>query len=273
MKWSWKLGRFAGVDVYLHFTFLLMLGWFAISDAVAGRSLMAGVWGLGFTVALFASVLLHEYGHALTARRFGVGTRDITLYPIGGVASLERMPDDPKQELWVALAGPAVNVAIAVALYLIAQLTGIWTPLSQLSLNSGSFIERLMLVNISLVIFNLLPAFPMDGGRVLRAILAMRMNYVRATDWAANLGKGMAALFGLMGLFNSPMLLLVAGFVWLAATGEAKATRMKYAWSYAPNTNPTYNDFDAQSHEVVTVPVMRDGHVVGWTHYRRWTNV
>jgi Zn-dependent protease len=297
MKWSWKLGRFAGIDVYLHLTFFLMLGWFALTDWLTSRSLSAAITGVAFTLALFVCVVLHEYGHALTARHYGIRTRDITLYPIGGVASLERMPDDPKQELWVALAGPAVNVVIAIMLFIVLQLTGAWSPLARLSLTGGSLWQRLLLVNISLVLFNLLPAFPMDGGRVVRALLAMRFNYVQATNWAANLGKGMALVFGFLGLFTNPMLLLIALFVWFAASQEARATQMEHAWGYAPYDHETHHDFHAQlrnearaqgdsltdddgryaqarmrrttNTEEVMVPVVRDGRVVGWVLQRR----
>ena len=196
MKWSTKIGTFAGIDVYVHTTFLILIGWVAFVHWQAGNNASAAVEGVAFVLALFACVVLHEFGHALMARRFGIRTRDITLLPIGGVARLERMPEDPRQELWVALAGPAVNVVIAVALFVVLQVTGTLAPLSTLNVASGSFFERLMVVNVFLVGFNMLPAFPMDGGRVLRAALAIRMDYTRATQIAANIGQGMAFLFG-----------------------------------------------------------------------------
>jgi len=196
MKWSWKIGKLAGVDLYVHATFLLLLGWVALSYWSAGKSLDAVVSGVGFILALFACVLLHELGHALAARRFGIATRDITLLPIGGLARLERMPEDPRQELWVTLAGPAVNVVIAAALYIWLTLTNGWAPLSQLSVSSGPFLERIMVANVWLVVFNLIPAFPMDGGRVLRALLATRMEYLKATRIAAGLGQGLTFVFG-----------------------------------------------------------------------------
>ena len=151
MKWSWKLGTFASIDVYMHATFLLLLGWVALSHWVAGRTLGHVVHGVAFILALFLCVVLHEYGHALSARRFGIRTRDITLLPIGGLARLERMPEDPRQEIWVALGGPAVNVLIAAVLFVWLYAIGTFEPLEGLSVAGGSFLERLMVVNVSLV--------------------------------------------------------------------------------------------------------------------------
>ena len=188
-KWSFKLGRILGIDVYLHATFLLLLGLIASAHAVAGGSLVAGLSSVSFLGAIFLCVLLHEFGHALMARRYGIKTRDITLLPIGGVAHLERMPNKPAQELWVALAGPAVNVVIAGALAAWLSVTNSWSALTSLSSTSGPFAERLLAVNAMLVLFNLLPAFPMDGGRVLRALLAMRLDYARATRIATITGQ------------------------------------------------------------------------------------
>lgn len=213
MGWSLHLGRWLGIDVYLHFTFLLLLAFIGLGQGVVGRSLDAALGGVLFFGGLFFCVLLHEYGHALAARRYGIATRDITLLPIGGVARLERMPEKPSQEFVVALAGPAVNVVIAIGLFVGLKLGGWWQPLSSLSASSGNIFERLLVANVFLVLFNLLPAFPMDGGRVLRALLAMKLNYTRATRIAARIGQGMAVLFGFAGLFGNPMLLLIALFV------------------------------------------------------------
>src|SRR5512134_323903 len=164
MKWQWKLGTFAGIDVFVHATFLLLIGWVGYSHWLEHGTIAKVVEGILFILALFLSVVLHEYGHALTARKSGIKTRDITLYPIGGVARLERMPDKPIEELWVALMGPAVNVVIAVLLYIYLLATNNFISMNQLTIASGSFLERLMAVNVSLVLFNLIPAFPMDGG-------------------------------------------------------------------------------------------------------------
>lgn len=247
MKWSFKLGRILGIDVYIHFTFLLLLGFIGLSQALAGGGLPAAANGMIFFLCLFGCVLLHEYGHALMARRYGIPTRDITLLPIGGVARLERMPDKPMQELWVALAGPAVNVVIAVVLGAWLALTSNGTPFSGMSATQGGLAERLFAVNIFLVLFNLLPAFPMDGGRVLRSLLAMRMQYARATRIAARIGQGMAALFGFAGLFGNPMLLLIALFVWVGAGQEAAAVEMKSSFAGVRVREAMLTDFRSLS--------------------------
>lgn len=243
MKWSWRLGRIAGIDVRIHATFFLVIGWVALTHWLRGQSLAATGAGVLFILALFACVLLHEFGHALTARKYGIKTRDITLLPIGGVARLERMPEEPLQELWVALAGPAVNLAIAFFLYASLQLTGGWVPIDELSLTGGSLSQRMMILNIMLALFNMLPAFPMDGGRVVRALLATRMDYTRATQIAAGLGQGMALLFGFIGLFSNPFLLFIALFVWIGAAQEASMVQMRSALGGIPVNRAMLTDF------------------------------
>jgi Zn-dependent protease len=247
MKWQWKLGRFAGIDVYVHATFILLISWVGYSHWTENRSWGEALNGVLFIIALFACVVLHEYGHALTARKYGIRTRDITLYPIGGVARLERIPDKPVEELWVALMGPAVNVVIAAGLIAYLFLTNGIISLADLTVLSGSFLARLMTVNISLVLFNLIPAFPMDGGRVLRALLAMRLDYVRATQIAANIGQGMAFVLGFFGLFNNPSLLFIAFFVWIGASQEASMAQMKNSISGIPVTRAMMTDFQTLS--------------------------
>jgi Zn-dependent protease len=247
MKWQWKLGRFAGIDVYVHATFLLLIAWVGYSHWLENRNWGEVVSGILFILALFLCVVLHEYGHALTAQKYGIKTRDITLYPIGGVARLERMPDKPIEELWVALMGPAVNVVIAVILFAYLSLTNGLVPLNQLSIASGSFAERLLMVNISLVLFNIIPAFPMDGGRVLRALLAMRMDYVRATQIAANIGQGIAFIFGFIGLFSNAFLLFIALFVWIGASQEASMVQMRDSIGGIPVTRAMLTDFKTLS--------------------------
>jgi Zn-dependent protease/CBS domain-containing protein len=233
MRWSWRIGRLAGIDVYVHATFPLLLAWIALSAYQSQRSTAAVVGAVAFILAIFGIVVLHELGHALTARRYGIATRDITLLPIGGVARLERMPREPRQELLVALAGPAVNVALATILYAVLLVTRGGLAASDAltldgSVGGGSVVARLVAVNVWLALFNLIPAFPMDGGRVLRALLAMRSrNYARATETAARVGRFFALLFGLIGLFvtGNPFLVFIALFVWLGAAAEASAVQ------------------------------------------------
>jgi Zn-dependent protease/CBS domain-containing protein len=228
MAWSFKLARIAGIDVYIHATFLMLLGWIALMHWNQDRSLASVVNGVGYIVALFGCVVAHEYGHALTARRYGIRTQDITLLPIGGLARLERMPDKPSQELAVALAGPAVNVVIAAALFAWLLASG-WHESNDIGVTTGALLPRIMAANAFLVAFNLLPAFPMDGGRALRALLATRMPYAEATRLAASIGQGMAMLFGFLGLFGNPMLIFIALFVWIGAGQEAGMVQVKSA--------------------------------------------
>ena len=245
MPWSFKLARIAGIDVYVHATFFILLIWIGLSYWNDGQSLQAAAAGISFFLALFGCVVLHEFGHALTARRYGIRTRDITLLPIGGLARLERMPEDPRQELWVALAGPAVNAVIAILLLLWLRSTGEMLPLSDIDLLQGSFLDRLAFVNIALAGFNLLPAFPMDGGRVLRALLATRMNYARATRLAASLGQAMAIFFGLAGLMGNPVLVFIALFVWIGAASEAGIVEMRASLVAVPVSRVMLTDFHA----------------------------
>jgi Zn-dependent protease len=224
VAWSARLGRFAGIDVYVHVTFLLLLGWIAWSAWVATGSLAGVLDGLVLILLLFLCVLLHEFGHALAARRYGIATRHITLLPIGGVAALEAMPQDPRQEIVVALAGPAVNLAIAALLYLVLEIGGRPGSLLAFDPGGGSLLPTLLAANVILLLFNLLPAFPMDGGRVLRALLAFRMDRVRATVLAARVGRVFAIGLGIFGVTGvNPFLVLIAVFVWLGAGAEAGA--------------------------------------------------
>ena len=234
MGWSLKLGKVAGIRVQVHFTFLIFMVWIVLSGLMAGKSQQVVLANAAFMLGLFGCVILHEFGHALTAKHYGILTKDITLLPIGGVARLERMPDDPRQELWVALAGPAVNVVIAAGLGAWLYLTRGGFNVAGIDIATGSFAERLLLVNVSLVVFNMLPAFPMDGGRVLRALLATRMEYTRATQIAASLGQAMALLFGLVGFLYNPMLMFIALFVWIGATQESSMVLMKSALGGIP---------------------------------------
>ncbi|HKY53923.1 MAG TPA: site-2 protease family protein [Anaerolineales bacterium] len=277
MRWQWKLGRFAGIDVYVHATFILLIGWVAYNYWLEFRDWGQVLIGILFILALFICVVLHEYGHALTARKYGIKTRDITLYPIGGVARLERIPDHPLEELWVALAGPAVNLVISALLIMYLVLTNNTASILNLDLSEGSFLQRLLAVNVSLVLFNLIPAFPMDGGRILRALLALKLEYTHATQIAAYIGQGFALLFGLIGLFSNPFLVFVALFVWIGASQEASMVLMKTSISGIPVTRAMQTDFqilspsDTLGRAVELIlsgaqqdfPVAEDGRVVG----------
>lgn len=233
MSWSLKIVRLFGINVYIHWTFLILLGWIFMSSIGAGQSTSEALISIGFVLALFACVVFHEYGHALTARRFGVPTRSITLLPIGGVASLEKMPEKPKEELLVAIAGPAVNVIIALLIFGYMQLAGITIPTSQLedpsqlSL-SEMFIPNLLFVNVILVLFNMIPAFPMDGGRVLRALLSMRMDRSQATEVAAKIGQFLAIGFVFLGFMYDFWLIFIGLFIFLGASGESNYETTRY---------------------------------------------
>jgi Zn-dependent protease/CBS domain-containing protein len=221
MKWSIKVGRVLGIDVYVHFTFLLLLGFLGVVTWRNTGRIDAALAGVAFIAALFACVMLHELGHALMARRYGIKTSDITLLPIGGIARLEKMPDNPIQEFWVAVAGPAVNVALAGVLFVWLAGTHGFAATTGISFFEGPVLQRLMTANLCLAAFNLLPAFPMDGGRVLRALLATHLGRQRATAIAANVGQAMAILLGIAGFFYSPFLVFIAIFVYLGAQAEA----------------------------------------------------
>jgi len=235
MRWSWRIGRVAGIDIYVHITFLMLLAWVGISHYALRGSVEDVVDGLGFTCTLFAIITMHELGHALTARRFGVVTRDILLLPIGGVARMERLPEQPLHEMLVALAGPAVNLVLAGLLYLFLIGTGQWVNLlEEPSWVRLSFLNKLFWANLILATFNLIPAFPMDGGRVLRAFLAIWMDHVRATDIAAYIGQAIAFVLGPIGMVVNPMLLFIALFVILGAEYEREMARRRYSLAGIP---------------------------------------
>ena len=219
MRWSFRLVTLAGIRIEVHVTFLLMVAGLAIFQSGSSPPLLT----VGELLLMFLCVLLHELGHALAARRFGIQTREIILLPIGGVARLERMPEKPIQEVVVALAGPGVNVILATALA--ATLVGMGvTPDQLIERADKGLLEFLLLANLAMLLFNLIPAFPMDGGRVLRALLAMTMPYTRATRIASQVGQGFALLFAVFGVFvlRSPVMVFIALFVFMAA-GEERA--------------------------------------------------
>jgi Zn-dependent protease len=228
MNWSFPIGVVKGTVIRIHLTFLLFLVWIGVSHYAQGGQ-RAAVEGLLFITLLFACVLLHEFGHVFAARRYGVQTPDITLLPIGGVARLERIPEKPSEELVVALAGPAVNVVIAALLFLVLGGLPSMDDGTQVQNPGVGLLGRLAWVNINLVVFNLIPAFPMDGGRVLRALLAYRLGYTRGTRIAAGVGQAVAFALGLAGLFGNPLLIFIALFVYMGAAAEASAAQMRDA--------------------------------------------
>jgi Zn-dependent protease/CBS domain-containing protein len=220
MAWSFKLFSIAGTAVRIHLTFFLLLAWIAAIYYGRGGA-AAAVDGVMFIVLLFVCVVLHEFGHVFAARRYGIRTSDVTLLPIGGLASLERMPEKPGQEIVVALAGPAVNLVIALLLVVVLGARFDLTQMTQLHEATSTLMGRVAAANVWLCVFNLIPAFPMDGGRVLRALLAIPLGYTRATRVAATIGQGLAFVFALLGLMGNPLLILIAVFIFLAASGEA----------------------------------------------------
>jgi stage IV sporulation protein FB len=234
----------AGTEVRVHVTFFILLAavaWVYFEQGGAG----AAIEGVLFILAVFGCVLLHEFGHVTMARRFGVRTPDVTLLPIGGLARLERMPENPRQELLVALAGPAVNVVIAGVLAVFYGVAALVRPRGlEAMLFDPSFGERLMIINVILVVFNMIPAFPMDGGRVLRALLAMTMPYGRATELAATIGQVLAVAGGLLGLSAmNPILVLIAVFIFMAARGESAMVQAKIAREGVPLDRARMTDF------------------------------
>lgn len=246
-KGSLKVGSLLGIPLYVHWTFWLLVAWFMAGPLLHGGpdATTAALRTGGFILAIFACVVLHELGHAIAARRYGIATRDITLLPIGGVARLERMPEKPGQELVVALAGPAVNVVIAALIIPFVLATdgpSAFVPdaaagkaAGAVALHRTHFLAALGSVNVALVVFNMIPALPMDGGRVLRALLAMITDRAKATSIAAGVGQVVAVGFGIFGIFSGNILLVViAAFVFLGAGAEAHAEQTRSALEGLP---------------------------------------
>lgn len=231
MRWSFRIFKLAGIDIEMHVGFPIMVAWFALSQANSRDALLT----VGELLLMFGCVLLHELGHALAARRYGITTRKIVLLPFGGVAQLERMPEKPTQELVVALAGPGVNLILATGLA--ALLLAMGESFEQaLARFEHGLPEFLLVGNLVMLGFNLVPAFPMDGGRVLRSLLAMRLPYARATRIAAQIGQAFAMLFAVAGLFvlRNPLMVFVALFVFMAAGEERAMVATRTALSGLP---------------------------------------
>lgn len=236
MNWSLKLFKIKGIDIKIHLTFVLILIWAAYRWSVStGEGLQGAVFGIVATLLLFFSVTLHELGHSFQALKYGIKVRDITLMPMGGLAQIEEIPEDPNKELRIALAGPLVNFAIAALLIGIGALLDAraLVSLNELKASFGrvswsGLLAYLTAANLMLGLFNLLPAFPMDGGRVLRALLAKRMNHAKATRIATHVGQGFALLMGLWGFMSgSWTLVIIAIFVWMGAGQENQGAQVK----------------------------------------------
>ena len=226
MKFSLYLGKYKGIKVFIHWTFSLLLLWIIIANTRSGAALGDTGWTLLFIFAIFFCVILHEFGHALTAQKYGIKTRDIILLPIGGLARLEKLPEDPRQELNVALAGPLVNVVLFFILGTVVYFTGYdLETMEDPHLDGNSIWMFLASANLLLALFNMLPAFPMDGGRVLRALLSIKMPRVRATEIAGGIGQFLAIFFVFFGLFNNPILVLIGIFIFLGAQAEVNQTK------------------------------------------------
>jgi len=225
---SWRLGRLFNIETSIHWSFWLLIVW-VLLDASSKGGLASGIAACGFLLAVFGCVYLHELGHAFAAKRYGIRTLDITILPIGGLARLERIPEIASQELWISLAGPAVNVVIAVALGIGLFLRGELAHLRGLDVFRQNFLEQLIVINLILAIFNMFPALPMDGGRVLRSLLQLRMKRLRATEIAARVSRYLAFFLIVVGLFKGWTLCLIGIFVLISGFQELMVVRMQ-AW-------------------------------------------
>ena len=233
LRGSMALFTFRGIRVYVHWTFLILIGYIAFIGTGAGKGPMAILGDVGLVLIVFVCVVLHEFGHALMAQRFGVHTKDITLLPIGGMANLKRMPEDPKQEFWITVAGPLVNLVIAGLAFLVITLLGVGLMVGDIFEGDTTWTKVLVFVlgaNLMLFLFNLVPAFPMDGGRILRSLLSMRMPRDKATRIAAMTGRFFAMVFVLIGLMNGqPFLALIGVFIFFAAGAESRMVEQQTA--------------------------------------------
>ncbi len=231
MRGSFRLGTAFGIGVFIHWTFAILILFIVFTNYRAGQDAVQILWSVLFILSIFVTVFLHELGHALAARKFNIGTRDITLLPIGGLARLEKIPEEPKEELIVALAGPAVNIMIALlcALFIAFPTTSEeGSVLLSEGITPKNFLLYFFLVNIWLSIFNMIPAFPMDGGRVLRALLSMIMSRIRATNIAARIGQLIAIGFVFAGFYINPFLIFIGLFIILGAQGELSMTQTSH---------------------------------------------
>ncbi|MDF1850863.1 MAG: site-2 protease family protein [Verrucomicrobiales bacterium] len=277
---SLQLGSVSGIPIRIHWSFSLLLLWAAFANYLATGSAMTMVLGVAFVLVVFGCVILHELGHSLTALRFGIRTRSITLSPLGGIAALESSPRDWKQELWITVAGPAVNAVIAALLLPFVILTvNVPAVLGDPFASAGGFLFMVFAANVMLVLFNLIPAFPMDGGRIFRSLLTPVTNRWKATQIASTTGQVCAIAMAGIGLFTSPFLVLISVFVFLAAAAERKSVEMDEALSGTRVSDAMRHSFETASHSDTvndgialalrsgqnTVPVMFNGQLLGLT--------
>lgn len=227
---SWKIGTFFNIPVKLHWSFGLLIFFVWYTAFSNDLKLWQSIGFFAYVLVLFLCVVLHEYGHALTARRFGVKTEDILLSPIGGVARLKNIPDKPLQEFFIAIAGPLVNVVIGgVLAILLLVFTGHVLPqLADFSFNHPiEFLRYIVWINFALFFFNLIPAFPMDGGRILRSLLAVKIGKLKATKIASSVGRVLAILFVIYGVFDQQLILSIIGlYIFMMAGMEYNQTKI-----------------------------------------------
>lgn len=230
MRGSIHLGKIAGITISIHWTFAILIAFIVYNNYKAGHNTEQMLWSVLFVLSIFFTVFLHEMGHSLAARKFGVKTKSITMLPIGGVASLERIPEKPSEELIVAIAGPAVNIGLALITYLFIdfpdteKLPGILIG----GVNASNFFIQFFIVNIWLSIFNLIPAFPMDGGRILRALLSYKLPRHTATNIAARIGQFIAIIFIFIGFYSNPFLIFIGIFIILGAYSESEMVKTNF---------------------------------------------
>lgn len=277
---SLQLGSVAGIPIRIHWSFSLLLIWAAFANYMATGSGLTMILGVVFVLVVFSCVVLHELGHSLTALRFGIKTRSITLSPIGGIAALESSPSNWKEELWITVAGPAVNAVIAaILLPFVVLFVDVAAILENPFASAGGFLFMVFAANLMLVLFNLIPAFPMDGGRIFRAFLTPLTNRRQATQVASTTGQVCAILLAGIGLFSSPFLVLIAVFVFLAAAAEKKSVQLDEALNGTTVSDAMRQSFETASHSDTvdegielalrsgqnTIPVMYNGQLIGLT--------
>jgi Zn-dependent protease/CBS domain-containing protein len=228
MKYSLQLGNISGIRISVHWTFLILIVWVVYRSIRSGATGIEVAWSVGYVLTIFFCVVLHELGHAFAAKRYNIKTRDITLLPIGGIARLESIPEKPKEELVVAIAGPLVNIAIVALLFPFVSLFFDLAEIQTLEhIGPANFLPLVMTINLWLALFNLIPAFPMDGGRILRALLGFRLDHAHATRIAASIGQLLAIAFVFFGFMYQPMLIFIGLFIFLGAQAEAAHSQHK----------------------------------------------